>query len=159
MVGLGIGAGVGFLKANEGPISPADGLRRLIGMVLDRQRGRWVVGVGGRVGKMVPVGQKEVLSKLVTLELTQDASGQRAVWSDRFRRLQPDQSRRGRHVGLPAAPHHGVAVAHQKTVACLQGRQQIGGRWDVIQAEGGLTPPVDHVKEQAPVALARIGGL
>ena len=57
-----------------------------------------------------------------------------------------------RHVGLPAAPDHRVAPAHQVAVARLQGRGGVGSGGDAVHAQGGLPAPVHHVEQDAPVA-------
>ena len=86
-------------------------------MVADVEGGRRFVGVGGGMGQVLAVGEHVGGGRLVDLEPVHDPAGDRAVRAHGVRRLHPDQARRGRHVGLPAAPGDGVAVPEQEAVA------------------------------------------
>ena len=54
-----------------------------------------------------------------------------------------------RHVGLPADPRHGVAVAHQEAVAEVLGRRRVGHADGAVEhAERDLAPAVGDVEQQ-----------
>ena len=78
---------------------------------------------------------------------------QRTLRSESFRRLQAHEARRRRHVGLPAAPHHGIAPAHEEAVSRL-GRQAVvhNVRRVVKTRQNRFAPAVHYVEEHPTVA-------
>ena len=85
---------------------------------------------------------------------------QGALRSPRFRGLQAHEARRWRHVGLPAAPHHGIAPAHEEAVARLGRQAVIDNVRRVVKAlQNRFAPAVHHVEEHPAVATLGVCGL
>ena len=143
---------IGVFDPDEGPLVTVNGRGRAVGQVAHRQRGLCFLRIRGGIGQVLPVGQQEHVRWFVALELAHDPAGQRALGADGFRRVHSDEARRGRDVGLPAAPDDGVAPAHQVAVSGLQGRRGVVGGGNAVQAEGGFPAPVHHVEQNAAVA-------
>ena len=73
---------------------------------------------------------------------------------DSLRDLYAYQPSRCRHIVLPAAPDHGVALAHQKAIA----RFEAANRTVKIRQHGGVAP-IDDIQEQPLVAALERDGL
>ena len=145
------------LDANERPQVPGDVLGGAVGVFPDRQDGKGIVYVHGGMGQVVPMGEHKDLCGLFDLELAEDPASQAAFGPDGLRRPHPHQARRRRHVRLPAAPDHGVAVAHQVPVAGLYGRRGLRAPLGAVEGpQDGLAPPVDHVEEESVSASVRV---
>ena len=108
---------------------------------------------------MVLVRKQERLGRRIGLKLAEHPPFQGPAAYQRLLALHSQQAWRVGQVGLPAAEHHCVPLAHQEPVARIQRRRVIGDGRHVVETKGGLAPPVDHVKEQPPVALARLNRL
>ena len=90
-----------------------------------------------------------------------DAGDRRAVGAEGNREVAAHQASLARHVGLPAAPHHRVALFHEEPGADLRRRAgivRVGTAVDPM-AQSPLASPVEDIVEDAPVAPARIDGL
>ena len=108
-----VGLDLLVLDANELEAVSRDFGGRFVGVVADGKRGAGFVGVGRRVRDVSTVCQQEYVGRLVALELVQDASGEgRAVGVEGLGGVHAHQVGIVRHVGLPAAPDHGVTLAH-----------------------------------------------
>ena len=106
------------LEAHEAPLIARDGLRRAVGVVAHGERCVRLVLVDGGMGRVLPVREQEELREVRRLELAHNPAGYGiAVRADGFGRLQAYEADAARHIGLPAAEQHGVAVPHQEAVA------------------------------------------
>ena len=76
-----------ILHPDEGPLAPVNGYGGTVGQVAHRKRGLRFLGVGGGIGKMLPVGQQEHLGGFVALELAHNLAGQWSLGADSFRPL------------------------------------------------------------------------
>ena len=111
------------LHPDERPLVAADGRCRSVGVLPHRKRGVRVVHLHRRMGQVRPVGEQKHLGWLVGLQPAHDSARDGITsGAERSGRLQAHQPGRGRDVGLPAAPDHRVAVAHEEAVARLDGR-------------------------------------
>src|SRR5215470_13625792 len=60
----------------------------------------------------------------------------------------------GRHVTLPAAPHHGESAPHQKAVA---GMLRVSTLWRTVEPRHDrLVAAIGHVVDEAPIAAIEI---
>jgi hypothetical protein len=87
------------LHAREAPAAPLDELGLAVGLLLHGELGVPLVEVGGRVRQVPAIGEQEVRSRRVALELGVDPAAQRVtVGADGGRPVQAQQARQLGHV-------------------------------------------------------------
>ena len=144
-------------QAGECPLLSGDDIFRTILVILHRQHRFPTLQVVGRVGLMVPVGQKLHIGRRGRLEGNHDATGhRRSVSVDGVGNIATQQARGVGHVVLPDAPDQAVSVAHHEAVARVRvgvGRR-IGRAVDVLQRQ--LLAAIEHIEQQSTVTVVGV---
>ena len=87
----GIGLCGGVLKAHKAPLAARDGRGGAVRMVADGEDGVGLVGDGGGMRRVLPVGEQEIVGEVRGLELAHNLAHKRlALGVKRVRRLQAD---------------------------------------------------------------------
>src|SRR5262249_19682454 len=124
-------------------------------VLLHRQRGLVVVHVPGGVGPMQAIREELYLDVGIGLEGHGDlACDGLPVSVDGLGDMDTYEPGRRRHIVLPAAPDHGIALAHQKAIA----RIETVDRTVKIGQHSGVAP-IDNIQEQPLVAALERDGL
>ena len=108
---------------------------------------------------MVAVGQKLDLGWSIVLKGDHDSPGDRAGTVDRAGRPHAQDTGHAGSVVLPAAPDHGIPLAHQEAIARVQwiGRKHVRSAVEIPQRCGFA--PVQDVQQHSSVAPLRVNRL
>ena len=156
---VGVGNYPPGFQPGERPFLPRDHSRGGIIAVAHQQGRVRVIEIVARIGAVPPVGKQLDLARGAGLETHQKPAGDRTAVPLRLRNLDAHQPVDGRHVVLPAAPHDGVAVAHQEAVARIGRRTGVDRSRDAIEGrQRQAVAAVRHVEQQAMIAAPRVFG-
>ena len=110
--------------------------------------------------RVLAVGEQEELREVICLKLAHNSAGNGvAVFVDGSGSLQAYETDAARHISLPAAEQHAVAVPHQKAVSGIKRIGRHCGLTSIIKtAHYGLPTPVYDIEKDAAVALFHIRG-
>src|SRR5215471_13139687 len=134
----------------KGPRIATDWSRGCIRVIADQQHGLCVMHIHSRMRQMMTVSEVKHGDAFISLKLTEHFSHQwLAVRTESLRGLQAHQARNRRDVGLPAAPHHRIAMAHQKAISWVERGRWVDGAWGTVEVcHHRLAPTVHDIKQQ-----------
>lgn len=116
-----------------------------------------IIEIGGQIRAMRAVGKELHLARRVEPETDhQRAANRAAIRGPRLRHRGAHQAGDIRHIVLPAAPRHGIALPHHEPVAGIDRRTGNGGRRTVQKPHGDAGPAVGYVEEQPAIAACRL---
>src|SRR5262249_13606204 len=138
------------LNLHKGPRLTAYGPSRCIRMVTYLQYGVWVADIDSGMRQMLTVSEIKHRDAFIGLELAENFANQwRAGWRECFWCLQAHQTRRRRHIRLPATPDDRIAMAHQKAVTWIKWCCWIEGPWSAVKIRHhGLASAIHHIEQE-----------
>ena len=144
-------------QLREGPLVSWDDLCRRIIIVTHYKGCFWVTDVRGRVGAVHSIGQGLHLGAGIGLEGHDYLPGQWTLGRHGVGHLHSHEPLDVRHVGLPAAPGHGVPMPHKKAVPRIQRDAGVEGfACSMHVLEDTALAPVGYFKQDAVVAPLRL---
>ena len=153
----GIGYDPAIRQLGEGPLHPRDYPSRDTLGIINQQHRLRIGDAIGRIRTVQTIGEQLDLAQCIWLEFHHELAGDRPAGLLGVGGVDAHQPGDRRYVVLPAAPHYGITLAHQKSVSNIQWRTGDGlGRCAIEHPQRQAVPSVEYIEQQTAIAASGI---